>query len=177
MTSRERLIRVRLGILAVAAELKNVAKACKLGGVSRSQFYAMKKAYEDNGKEGLAPKIRRKPTMPNRTPASLERQILLKTQANPTVSYVRFAEKMRLEGIAVTPSMVRYVWLRHGLSTRQARLRWVKKSNGHAIGMKVQEDPLKASRLKPVAPISATALLPPRSVTGAVSGADLDPLR
>ncbi len=130
MTTRDQLIRARIGILAMAAELKNVARACKLAGVSRSQFYAMKKAYETRGKEGLAPQVRRKPEMPNRTPAEIEARIMRKTLENPMVSYARLAELMRVDGVGVTPTMVRYVWQRLGLSTRAARLQWVKKKNG-----------------------------------------------
>ena len=132
MSEKERLIRARLGILALAAELRNVARACKLAGLSRSQFYAMKKAYETYGKEGLAPRIRRKPEMPNRTPFLLEQQILTKTCENPALSYLRLAAIMRTQGISVSPTMVRYVWQRHRLSTRMARLEWIKKSNGYA---------------------------------------------
>ena len=51
MTSREHLIRARLAILTMAVELENVARACKLAWMSRSQFYALKKAYEKFGKE------------------------------------------------------------------------------------------------------------------------------
>ena len=102
---REQLIRARLGILAMAAELRNTAKACKLAGVSRSQFYAMRKAYELYGKEGLAPRVRRKPEMPNRTPVQLEEQILLQTRRYPRISYVRLAGEMRSEGGNVTPTM------------------------------------------------------------------------
>ena len=126
MTTRDQLIRARLGILAMAAELKNIAKACKIAGVSRSQFYAMKKAYELHGKEGLGPRVRRKPEMPNRTPAVLEEQILLQTRKNPLISYIRLAGAMKSEGGSVTPTMVRYVWQRHGLSTQSARRAWVK---------------------------------------------------
>jgi hypothetical protein len=126
MTTRDQLIRARLGILAMAAELRNTAKACKLAGVSRSQFYAMKKAYELYGKDGLAPRIRRKPEMPNRTPAELEEQILSHTRKYPRVSYVRLAGEIRSEGGNVTPTMVRYVWQRHGLSTQSARRAWAK---------------------------------------------------
>lgn len=141
MTSHDRLIKAKLGILALAQELQNVARACKLAGLSRSQFYVMKKAYETYGKEGLAPHIRRKPQMPNRTPVAMESQILLKTHANPAVSYVRLAERMKAEGIAVTPAMVRYVWGRHGLSIRSARLRWVKRRNGQVESTKVKDLP------------------------------------
>src|SRR5687768_15339830 len=132
MTTRDQLIRARIGILAMAAELKNIAKACKLAGVSRSQFYAMRKAYEMYGKEGLAPRVRRKPEMPNRTPASLEEQILKHTCKHPLSSYVRLAREIESKDIRVTPTMVRYVWQRHGLSTRSARLQWIKLLNGSA---------------------------------------------
>ena len=127
MITSEQLVRARLAMLTMAAELKNTARACKLAGVSRSQFYTMKKAYETHGRDGLVPRPRRKPQMPNRTPAALEEQILLKTHANPTVSYIKLAEHMRLEGIGVTTAMVRYVWQRHGLTTRVARLLWLKR--------------------------------------------------
>jgi ACT domain-containing protein len=49
MGTREQLIRARLGMLALVDELKNIAKACKLAGVSRSHFYEIKKAYETFG--------------------------------------------------------------------------------------------------------------------------------
>jgi hypothetical protein len=125
--------------------MKNIVKACKIAGVSRSQFYAMKKAYERYGKEGLAPRTRRKPEMPNRTPAVLEELILLETRKNPLISYIRLAGEMKSEGGGVTPTMVRYVWQRHGLSTQSARRAWVK----------VLDD---GSRLQAVKVISSEAL-------------------
>ena len=129
MNNQEQLIRARLAILIMATELKNVARVCRLAGVSRSQFYAMKKSYEIHGKAGLAPRVRRKPLMPNRTPASLEERILLHTRKNPLVSYVRLAGEMKSDEGSVTPAMVRYVWQRHGLSKRSARVEWTRGSN------------------------------------------------
>jgi hypothetical protein len=155
MSEKERLIRARLGILALAAELRNVARACKLAGLSRSQFYAMKKAYETYGKEALAPRVRRKPEMPNRTPAALEEEILLQTLRHPIVSYVRLAGKMKSEGIGVTSTMVRYVWQRHGLSTRSARLEWVKRSNGDAAGVKTSDGQIETHAIRTSASIRA----------------------
>lgn len=127
MTDRERLIKARLAILAMARELRNVAKTCKLLGLSRSHFYAMRKAFNLYGEAGLSPRLRRKPQMPNRTPDFIEEKIILKTQENPFGSYLRLAEQIKKEGIGVTPAMVRYVWRRHGLSTETARLRWVRR--------------------------------------------------
>jgi transposase len=113
-------------VLTLAAELHNVVRACKLAGMSRSQFYAMKKAYEAYGKEGLLPRVRRKPAMPNRTPQYIEQEILLVTRTKPMLSYNRIADEIKTEGLNVTPSMVRYVWRRQGLSTRSARVKWVR---------------------------------------------------
>ena len=70
MSTREQLIKARLGMLALADELKNIAKACRLAGVSRSHLYEIKEAYETFGREGLGPKVRRMAWMPNQTPPS-----------------------------------------------------------------------------------------------------------
>jgi transposase len=178
MSEKEQLIRARLGILALAAEFKNVARACKLAGVSRSQFYAMKKAYETYGKEGLAPRIRRKPEMPNRTPAPLEERILLQTRRHPIVSYIRLAGEIQSEGIGVTPTMVRYVWQRHGLSTRSARLEWVNTSNGRAGAVKTLDDRNGLPIIRPAASAVAAATSLVKSLgggkafTGKASGVD-----
>ncbi len=129
MVYKEQLTRAKLGILALVAELGDVTRACKVLGISRSQFYAMKRAYETSGQEALTPKIRRKPEMPNRTPVPLEHQILSKTLEYQAVSYCSLAAKMKTEGISVTPSTIRYVWHRHGLSTRRDRIRWAKSQN------------------------------------------------
>ena len=132
MTNKERLIKARLAVLTLAAELHNVAKACKIADLSRSQFYAMKKSYEAYGKDGLLPRVRRKPAMPNRTPQHIEQEILLVTRKKPMVGYIRLADEIKSEGMDVTPSMVRYVWRRHGLSTRSARMKWVRTTPDHA---------------------------------------------
>jgi Helix-turn-helix domain len=168
MGTREQLIKARLGMMALASELKNIAKACKLAGVSRSHFYEIKRAYEIFGKEGLAPRIRRKPNMPNRTPVPIEDEILLKTHANPTVSYTRLAGHMTLEGFSVTPAMVRYAWQRHGLSTRAARLRWVKRRNGQVGGSKVEDGPNKLDKVRAEACVPATTAPSSMSIGGAV---------
>jgi hypothetical protein len=139
MTTRDQLIRARLGILTMAVEFKNIAKACKLAGVSRSRFYAMKKAYQEHGKDGLAPRVRRRPLMPNRTPGYLEDRILLHTRKNPLFSYVRLAAEIQSDGGSVTPTMVRYVWQRHGLSKRSARVEWTRSFD--AVSQKPVDSP------------------------------------
>jgi len=127
MSTREKLIKARLGLLALAEELQNVRLASKRAGISRSHFYEIKKAYEKYGAEGLAPKQRRKPRMPNQTPPELEKQILEMTARYPTYSYLRISGQLRLVGVGVSAAMVRGVWQRHGLTLRIQRLLWLEK--------------------------------------------------
>ena len=42
MTTEEKVVRHKLGLLELAKELNNVSKACKVIGYSRQQFYEIK---------------------------------------------------------------------------------------------------------------------------------------
>lgn len=136
MSTREKLIKARLGLLALAQELQNVRLACKRAGISKSHFYEIKDAYEKYGAEGLAPQSRRRPRMPNQVPPELETRILEMTAQYPTYSYLRISGQLRLIGVGVAPSAVRAVWQRHGLTLRIDRLLWLEKqsaSNGGVL--------------------------------------------
>lgn len=56
MSFREKLIRARMGMLALAEELSNVSRACRRAGIGRRRFSEIKDAYEKYGREGLAPR-------------------------------------------------------------------------------------------------------------------------
>ncbi len=60
MTTQEKLIRKKLSLIELAEYLQNVSQACKINGVSRQHFYDIKKAYEEEGLEGLREKSRRR---------------------------------------------------------------------------------------------------------------------
>lgn len=53
MTMQERVVKNKMGLMELAEYLQNVSEACKINGVSRQHFYDIKKAYEENGIEGL----------------------------------------------------------------------------------------------------------------------------
>ena len=59
MDTREKLIKARWGVLALAEELQNVKQACKVAVISQSHYYEIKEAYEKLGAEGLAPRVQR----------------------------------------------------------------------------------------------------------------------
>ncbi len=125
MNTREELIKARLGMPALGEELQNISLACRRAGISRSHFYEIKEAFEKYGAQGLAPRQRRKPRMPNQTPPELEQKILEMTERYPTFSYLRISQQLRRVGVGVSPSAVRYVWQRHGLTLRYQRLLWL----------------------------------------------------
>ncbi len=135
MSTREKLIKARLGMLALAEELQNISLACRRAGISRSHFYEIREAFEKYGAEGLAPQSRRRPRMPNETPPELERKILEMTERYPTYSYLRISQQLRLVGVGVSPSAVRYVWQRHGLTLRFQRLLWLEQKTAAQGGV------------------------------------------
>jgi transposase len=135
MSTREQLIRARMGMLALAEQLQNISLACKRAGISRSHFYEIKAAFEKYGSEGLAPRQRRRPRMPNETPPELVEKILDMTAQYPTYSYLRISQQLRLIGVGVSPSAVRAVWLRQGLALKFQRLLWLEQKTAAAGGV------------------------------------------
>lgn len=127
MSTREKLIQARVSMLALADELQNISRACKVAGISRSHFYDVKDAFEKYGREGLAPHPRRRPRMPNQTPPELEQSILAMTKEYPIYSYVKIADQLKLVGVPASASAVRGVWLRQGLLKKYDRLLWLER--------------------------------------------------
>jgi ACT domain-containing protein len=58
MSTRDKLIRARLGMLALAEELQNISLARKRAGISRSHFYEIKDAFEKYGADGFPASVR-----------------------------------------------------------------------------------------------------------------------
>lgn len=135
MSTKEKLIKARVGMLALAEELKNISLACKRAGISRRHFYEIKEAFEKYGPEGLAPATRRRPRMPNQTPPEIERRVLEMTAQFPTFSYVRISMQLKLVGVGVSHAAVRGVWLRHGLTLKIQRLLWLEQKTASEGGV------------------------------------------
>lgn len=56
MSTRETLIKARLGMVALAEELQNIRLACRRAGISRSHYHEIEEAIETFGTEGRAPR-------------------------------------------------------------------------------------------------------------------------
>ena len=123
MTTAEKLIKNKLGLLELANYLKNVSEACRVMGYSRDTFYRVKKAYEEGGIEGLKEKSKRKANIRNRVSEDVEEAILQMALEEPAYGQKRVSDQLRQQGIFISPAGVRCVWLRHDLETFKKRLK------------------------------------------------------
>ena len=121
--SNEKIIKNKIGLLNLAEELSNVSKACKIMGYSRDTFYRYKDAVENGGIEALFDKSRKTPNFKNRVDEVTEEAVLRMAVDFPAFGQVRASNELRKEGIFVSPSGVRSVWLRHNLSSFKQRLK------------------------------------------------------
>jgi len=123
MTTEQKLIKNKLGLLELAGYLKNVSEACRVMGYSRDTFYRVKNAYDEGGIDSLKEKTRRGPNIRNRVSEDVEEAILAITLEDPSLGQKRVSDMLRRRGIFVSAAGVRCVWLRHNLERFQKRLK------------------------------------------------------
>ena len=120
--SNEKIIRNKVGLINLAQELGNISKACKIMGYSRETFYRYQEAVEQGGVEALLEKTRRKPNLENRVDEAIEHRVVAYAIDFPTHGQLRTSNELRKEGVIVSASGVRSVWLRHNLANKKHRL-------------------------------------------------------
>ena len=112
LNTNERIIKHKVGLLNLAEELGNVSKACQVMGLSRDTFYRYKDAVEDGGVEALLDTDRRKPNPKIRVEPKVEAAVTAYATGSPAHGQVRVSNELRKQGIFVSPSGVRSIWLR-----------------------------------------------------------------
>jgi transposase InsO family protein len=123
MAALSQSIRRKLSLLKLAEEPGNVSKACQIMGYHRDSFYEIRRSFQKGGVSALVEEKRgpRAPH-PNRVSAEIEARILDYALSKPTHGAQRVANELRLQGLTVSSSGVRGVWLRQDLETRTKRL-------------------------------------------------------
>lgn len=119
---QQNVIKHKIGLLNLAAELGNVSRACKVMGFSRDTFYRYQAAVETGGVEALIDANRRKPNIKNRVEETTEAAVTAFALEQPAFGQVRVSNELRKRGIFVSPSGVRSVWLRQNLESFKKRL-------------------------------------------------------
>lgn len=116
------VIKHKVGLLNLAAELGNVSRACKVMGFSRDTFYRYQTAVQNGGIDALIDANRKKPNLRNRVEDATELAVTAYAIEQPAFGQVRVSNELRKRGIFVSPSGVRSVWLRHNLESFKKRL-------------------------------------------------------
>jgi transposase InsO family protein len=122
MTAEHKIAKNRLTLLQLAEKLRNISEACRRRGVSRSQFYEYKRAFQEFGFEGLRDQPPIPKSFPHETPADVRQKVVSLSISHPAWGQVRVSDQLRLEGISVSPTTVRNIWIKEGLETRYKRI-------------------------------------------------------
>ena len=117
------IIKHKAGLLNLAEELGNVAKACKIMGVSRDTFYRYQELVEEGGIDNLINKSRRAPNVKNRVDEAVEQAVIAYAIEQPAHGQHRTSNELRKQGVFVSGSGVRSIWLRNQLENFKKRLK------------------------------------------------------
>jgi len=122
MTAKKKLAQKRLTLLQLAEKLRNVSEACRRHGVSLSQFYEYKRAFQERGFEGLIDRPPIPKEFPHEISPEVKEKVIEISLEHPAWGPVHVSDHLRLQSVTVSPSTACNIWLRENMETKYKRL-------------------------------------------------------
>lgn len=145
VSTREKLLEARWGMLAPAEELHHINSGCGLAGFSRSHRSKIVGVFEEFGSERSAPQARRRPAISDEIPPERVGRDLETTEGSPSRSDPFVVRRLRLAGFGVSLSVVWAVRMRRGPTLRARWWRRLERET-QAKGGVLSESPLQVLR-------------------------------
>lgn len=130
---------VKLTYLKLAKDLGNVSQVCRSAGLSRSEFYEMKRRFELEGFEGLINKPPIPKSHPDKKSEDVIDKVLEMTKQFPSWGKDRIGAQLRLEGVEISGATVRNIWKDRGIHKQYERGLWVLGQIDYAIELNEEQ--------------------------------------
>src|SRR5213595_2736969 len=103
MSTEEKIIKNKVGLLKLAEMLGSVSEAGKVMGYSRDSFYRFKELYDKGGQLALREISRRKPCPKKRVEEHVEKAVMEIALEKPAFGQVRWPTNSRNAGYSCRP--------------------------------------------------------------------------